>query len=199
MRELARRLGVQEEWVYEDPWEALRRALSGALEGSFDDLMAGRTVRLKMRERSKYQTLSGRIEFYSTSARRAGLSPLPLQVEHEVPRGWFMLLNSATPHYTHTQFREVYDPIPAIVLVNMEDAAELGLRDGDRVLLYNELGSVEVRVSGVLWSPRQLIGLNGEPQNSLMGTETQEVGGGPTFNSTLVKIRKVGGNCSAHA
>lgn len=197
MRELARRLGVREEWVYEDPWAAVRRALSGALEGSSEDMLWGGTLKLRMRSRSEYQTPSGRIELYSARAAEAGLSPLPRQAKLEVPKSWFLLLNSATPRYTHTQFREVYGPIPPIVLVNPDDAAELGLEDGDRAALHNELGRVEVRVvvssdvpRGVLWSPRQLIGLDGELQNSLVSTETQEIGGGPTFNSTLVKLER---------
>ncbi|ABL79026.1 molybdopterin-dependent oxidoreductase [Thermofilum pendens] len=191
--ELARRLGAPE-WVCRDPLDVLREALGGALEGSFEDLLAGKTLRLKARRLDEYQTPSGRIELYSRRALELGFSPLPVQGEYDGEG--FVLLNSATPLYTHTQFRDVYGPIPAVVHVNPVDAERLGVRDGDLVELYNEHGSVVVKAQvtelvppGVLWSPRQLVGLDGSPQNSLVPTETQRIGGGPVFNSTRVFAR----------
>lgn len=197
MRELAGRLGIGEDWIYEDPWEALGRALEGALEGgSLSDLLRGETLRLKMKPREEYQTPTGRIEFYSKMAERLGLNPLPKQLLLEAAEGSFMLLNSASPRYTHTQFREVYGDIPAVVMMSVEDAMRLGVESGEEVILYNELGEVEVEAivtegvpRGVLWSPRQLVGLNGEPQNALVHPWTQRIGGGPTFNSTVVRVR----------
>lgn len=196
--ELARRLGISEAWVYEDPWEALGKALRGAFEnGSFEDLLAGKTLKLKSRPRDKYQTPTGKIEFYSIIAEQKGYSPLPVQLELQPPEGYFVLLNSATPRYVHTQFREVYGPQPAIVKINPADAEALGVEDGDTVTLYNEHGEVKVKAvvtdevpPGVLWSPRQLIGLDGQPQNAITSSRTQELGGGSTFNSTLVKVKK---------
>ncbi len=195
MRELARRLGVKQDWIFEDPWEALRRALEGALEnGAFEDLLQGKPLRLRMRNRAHYPTPSGKIEFYSKRAEEEGLPPLPSQFLPE--EEGYILLNSATLNYTHTQFREVYGEIPAIVMINEGDAERIGIEKGGIVTLYNELGEVKVKAivtdqvpKGVLWSPRQLRGLNGEPQNLLVTGETQRIGGGPIFNSTRVRIR----------
>jgi anaerobic selenocysteine-containing dehydrogenase len=79
--------------------------------------------------------------------------------------------------------------------MNPRDAERLGITDGDSVSLNNELGSIRVEVEvthrvlqRVLWSPRLLKGLNGEPQNLLMNGEAQKIGGGPVFNSTIVNV-----------
>ncbi len=194
--ELARRLKLPE-WVCEDPFDLLRRALGEALEGSFEALLRGEVLRLRRRPLEEYQTPSGKIELYSSKALQLGLNPLPEQPEPPGREGYFVLINTATPLYTHTQFRDVYGPIPAIVHVNPEDARSLGVADGEAVELCSEEGCVAVRIvlsdsvpRGVLWAPRQHVGLNGVPLNTLVSTATQRIGGGPVFNSTLVRLRK---------
>ena len=126
-------------------------------------------MRLRTRPLDEYQTPSGKIELYSTTAIKLGHSPLP-EMEYVKGKG-FVLLNSATPKYTHTQFRDVYGPIPAIVQINPEDAKKFGIRGGEEVVLYNENGEVSVKAQvvdkvprGVLWSPRQLVDINGRPR-----------------------------------
>jgi len=54
------------------------------------------------------------------------------------------------------------------VKYNLKDAQDLGITNDDKVVIYNKYGRVKVYISdsvprGVLWSPRQFIGLNGEP------------------------------------
>jgi len=195
---LAERLGLEDEWLREDPWDVLRRAFEGAFaDGGFDDLLAGRTLKLKMRPRDEYQTPTGRVEFHSTRAEEQGVNPLPLQHPIAHDKGEYVLLTSGVAEYTHSQFRDVYGPIEPIVWINEGDAEGLGVVDGDAVELSNELGTVSVRAvvtdgvgRGVLWSPRLWEGLNGRPQNTLMSGRAQPLGGGPVFNSTLVRVRK---------
>ncbi|MEZ0344944.1 MAG: molybdopterin-dependent oxidoreductase [Infirmifilum sp.] len=189
---LAEKLGLEDICISVE--EALRIALEGGLEGSFDELLKGRVLRLRYRRLDEYQTPSGKIEFYSTRALELGLDPLPRLVEDG---SGFTLLNSAHPLYTHTQFRDVYGPIPAVVHISVGDAERVGLSQGEIVELYNERGSVEVKVNvtsdvpeGVLWCPRELVGLNGVPMNVLAPTERQGIGGGPVFNSIRVFVRK---------
>lgn len=196
---LAERLGFRDSRLFEDPWSVLEKAFENAFEdGSFEDLLEGRVLRLRSRGRSEYQTPSGKIELWSSVAEERGLSPLPEQLD--VGEGGFVLLNSATLKYTHTQFREVYGEIPAVVHVNPVDAEKLGLGDGDLVVLYNELGRVllKARLSGdvpegAVWAPRQLKGLDGTPLNVLIPTAVQKIGGGPVFNSVRVWLRRAGG------
>lgn len=197
MRELARRLRLKEKWLYENPWKALKKAFRGAFEeGEFKDLITNATLKLKAKPRNKYQTPTGKIELYSKKAENIGLNPLPTQIRIDRDEDEFTLLSSSLPYYTHTQFQDVYGPIPRIVWINTQDAEKLGIREGDTIELYNKLGAVEVKATvtdkippRVLWSPKLLIGLNRKPLNILTPGTTQKIGGGPIFNSTIVKVR----------
>jgi anaerobic selenocysteine-containing dehydrogenase len=196
MREIARRLDLADEWLYEDPWPVIELALADALEGgSFESLRSGEMLPLKMKPASSYPTPSGKIEFYSSQAAEKGWSPLPVQDPLHNDDESLILLTSATPRYTSTQFQEVYGPIPAEVMVNPQDAAVRAIQDGQVVVLVNDRGRVQVNAAisdavpeGVLWSPRQSEGLAGEPQNCLTSSRPQEIGGGPRFNSTTVTL-----------
>jgi anaerobic selenocysteine-containing dehydrogenase len=198
MREIAGRLGLTEGWLFEDPWAAVGGALEGAFEqGSLDSLRSGATLELKKKPGDRYPTPSGRIEFYSSQAAGRGWNPLPAQAPRGGPKDSFVLLTSATPKYTGTQFQEVYGAIPAVVVINVRDARKLGIQDGDRVALSNERGEVSMRAmvsdavgEAVLWSPKQSEGLGGQPQNCLVSSEPQEIGGGSRFNSTRVTVSR---------
>jgi anaerobic selenocysteine-containing dehydrogenase len=196
MREMAKRLGRTEDWLFEEPRAALEVALRGAFEGGTPaDLLGGADLRVRERSRMEYQTPSGKVEFYSTVAREP-ITPLPRQLP--VEGGDFTLLNSALPQWTHSQFRDVYGEIPLTVWVNRDDAARLGIADGDPVTLSNEGGEIELRASvgdrvgpGVLWSPRPLVDHMGRAQNALVSGVPQALGGGPRYDSARVKITRV--------
>jgi anaerobic selenocysteine-containing dehydrogenase len=195
MRELARLVGVAESWVYEDPWVAVREALKDAFaDGSVDEFMGGAQLRLRSRPRDEYQTPTGRIEFAATSVPE-GVTQLPRQVELSVDLDEFTLLSSSVPNYLHTQFRDVYGAIPCEVWVNPLDAERHSVGDGDEGTLFNDLGRLKVtfRVTnrvqqGVMWSARELVDGEGNPQNGLASGTPQRIGGGPMFNSVRVRI-----------
>jgi anaerobic selenocysteine-containing dehydrogenase len=197
MAELAGRLKRTEGWLYEDPWQALGRACRGALAGgTFADLLAGKRLRLRCAPRRSYPTPSGKIEFRSARARELGLAELPRHRPRQSGQRELVLLNSSLRRYTHTQFQEIYGPIPAYVLMNPRDARERGLAGEQTVVLANAQGEITVKLRvgdsvppGVLWSPKELCGLKGEPQNLLTAADPQAVGGGSVFNSTLVTVR----------
>jgi anaerobic selenocysteine-containing dehydrogenase len=201
MRNLASRLGQTEEWLYEDEWAVLERAVEPALgEGCLDRLRTGELLEARLKPTDRYPTPSGKIEFVSSTAERAGLDPLPGQSELKALEGEFIMLASAATKFTSTQFREVYDPIPALVEINPEDATRLGIEDGQVVILSNEQSQVMLAASvteavpvGVVWSPRQLTGLGEAPQNALTSSLPQTIGNGPRFNSTRVRITPVEG------
>jgi len=197
MHELAKELRIRDEWVYEEPWEALRKTLRFAFEeGSVDDLFNGKIMKLRSKPKTEYQTPSGKIELYSSKAKEMDLNPLPEQVPlGELENGWFILLNSSLPNYTHSQFTDVYGPIPQTVWINIEDSNTLGIKDGEEVQIYNNLGEVTLRAivtnkvpKGVLWTPRPVTGINGNPLNSLVSSTSQTIGKGPMFNTTKVKL-----------
>ncbi len=197
MRELAKGLGLRKEWLYVDPWETVGTALEDAFTGgSYKDLLQGSILRLRSRRVDEYQTPTGKIEFHSTTAGNAGANPLPVQLPLYVDEVEFILLTSATPKYTHSQFRDVYGMIPRTVWVNTDDAKENGISEGATVRLHNMRGELEVRAivttrvpRGVVWSPRPIRDERGNHQNTLVASTAQPIGGGPTFNSTLVKIK----------
>jgi anaerobic selenocysteine-containing dehydrogenase len=200
MHELARQMGFKEDWLYEDPWEALRKSLMNAFEdGSVKDFFGGKVMKLKLRSMNEYQTRSGKVEFYSSKAVEIGLNPLPEQLPIEQSEeGWFTLLNSSLPNYTHSQFTDVYGPIPQIVWINPEDSKNIEVEDGETLEVYNDLGRVTLRATvtdkvsrRVLWAPRPVTGIDGNPLNSLASSTPQTIGRGPTFNTTKVKLRRI--------
>lgn len=196
--QLARILNLNDEWLYEDPWKAAQKALKDAFEnGSIADLKNGRTLKLKFKPINEYQTPSGKIEFYALKAKEFDLPPLPQQPQLN-ENGEFILLNTATSKYTNSQFQDVYGPKPPLVLINPADAEAYTIKNDDLVELYNEFGSIKTRAKisdslprGTLWTPREGNDVDGKPKNLIITDKTQKLGGGPTFNSTKVKIVKV--------
>lgn len=194
--QIAERLQLTDAWLYEDPWEAIEKAFQNALEkGSISDLKEGKIVTLKMKPEAEYQTPSGKIEFF---AEAAGPEITPLPRQYPLPENGFVFLNSAVKKYTHTQFQDVHGLIPPLVFINIDDARKYTIHDSDTVELYNELGSIKLKAvisvsvpQGVLWAPRQGNDVESAPQNKIMPDTTQKIGGGPTFNTTLVKLRKL--------
>jgi anaerobic selenocysteine-containing dehydrogenase len=196
MQELAKKLDRKETWLFEDPWEALQETLTESYqEGDLQDVLDGSVLQLKLRPYNEYQTPSGKIEFAASKASDIGVGALPTQETLKSSDDWFTLLNSSISKYTHSQFTDVYGPIPQIVWINPNDAADREIQDGDIVEVFNELGSVTLRAkltekisASTLWAPRPLIGLNGNPLNILAPGTSQNIGGGPVFNSIKVQI-----------
>ncbi len=196
MRAIARRIGITEAWVYEDPWPVLERAFESALEkGDFQLLKKGKQVLLKTKPRNQYDTPSGKIELFASNALQKGFSPLPEQIDPGFKKGEFTLLTSATTRYTSTQFQDIYGPIPAVITIHPVDAGIAGVKEGDDAAIVNQRGHVKVKISvsntvpkGVLWAPRQFEDADGNPLNLLMSGTPQKIGGGPRFNSTKVRL-----------
>ena len=197
MKEMMARLAISEPWLLEEPRTALKVALCGAFDdGTPVNLHAGVDLRVRERSSDEYQTPSGKVEFYSTVA-IPPITPLPRQLPVGND-GFFTLLNSALPQWTHSQFRDVYGEIPPTFWMNAGDAKRLGISDGDYVTLNNSAGELVLRATvgdrvkpGVLWSPRPLLDHLGRPQNQLTPGRTQIIGGGPLYNSINVKLRRV--------
>jgi len=197
MIELANRLKVEEPWVHVDPWQDMAEILNEAfIEGDFNDLMEGKPLQVRHKPLDEYQTPTGKLEFSSTSA-TDGISSLPYQYEIETEEGELIMLNSALPQYTHTQFRDVYYDIPCTAWVNPQDAEKHSLTDRGTYLIYNEQGELQVTINitkkvppGVIWTPRELIDPEGNIQNSLAPGTPQKIGGGPMFNTIKVRFKE---------
>ena len=198
MTGLARRLGLQEPWLYEDAPTAIASAMRDAFEnGNMQDLMSGRRLRLACRPRNHYPTPSGKMEFYAAALAK-GQSPMPTQKKWGAETEQFIFMTSSVSNHTHTQFQEVYGSIPAVVHINPKDAEKSGIDHGEDILLRNHLGSLRLRAvisealpEGVVWSPKEAADLDGISQNSLMSSRPQTMGNGPRFNTTRVSLEKL--------
>ena len=198
MWEIARRLGLQDQWLYEEPRQALVHALRDSLDRPEEIFTAGdRVFSLRTYPEDKYLTPSGKIEFYSTKAVEQGFSPLPVY-EPENNENGFVLISSAVSQYTNSQFQEVYGPVPAQIYLHPEDMDRLGIKEGEKVAVYNSKAGVlliakkdDALQRGMVWAPRNLIGLNGVPLNQLAEPSPPRIGKGSTYNSLAVWIKKV--------
>ncbi len=104
-----------------------------------------------------FNTATGMIELYSFAFEDEGFDPLPDYTEHpEPPDGYFRLNYGRAPMHTFSRTGNnhfLYDLYPeSPVWVNPEVAENLGLRNGDRVILENSEGvssefSAKVRVT----------------------------------------------------
>jgi anaerobic selenocysteine-containing dehydrogenase len=202
MTALAERLELADPDVFEDPWSALAQSFDGALaEGSFKTLMDGEPAQLRCKAPDLYPTPSGKIEFAAATPLPPPIQPLPEFNPPLLESGEYILLNSAVPQYTHTQFQDIFGPIPSVVWINPLDANKLGISEGENVELFNSLGKTVVQAKitddvppGVLWVPKQFPGEGGtQPQNALCPGRPQTLGGGSTFNSTVVRVRRMVG------
>jgi len=178
-----------------DPYELLKLAFG---EEVFRKLAEEGAVELEPLPRDVYQTPSGKIEFYSSLALGEGLPPLPTPPEGDrAGEGELILITSAHSHYIHTQFEDVYGPIHSELHISPHDAEQLGIKVGDLAEVYNERGSVLLRVRvdpglgrGVAWVPRHSLAVNGKRVSVLMD-DSVDVYGGAVLNSTRVKVRRV--------
>ncbi|TFF95529.1 MAG: formate dehydrogenase, partial [Promethearchaeota archaeon] len=196
---ISEKLDIKKSEIWEEPLLVIKKSLNNSLKsGSFEDLINGNRLELRTKRINKYYTPSKKIEFSSTIAKKMGINPLPT-IDHPIlDSDEFILLTSSLKNYTHSQFLEIYGKIPPILKLNFEDAYELGIKDNMKVKIHNSFGYVKLnsKISihmkrGVLWAPKLVIGLDGNPINILSSNTPQKIGGGSSFNSTKVRIRKI--------
>jgi anaerobic selenocysteine-containing dehydrogenase len=169
----------------------------GAMDVAFADL--------------RFPTPSGRIELLSEeAARRWGVDPLPSWRE---PAEWtggesakphrypLHLLTPNTKNRIHSQFGNLpsiraLDPEPVVRLA-AEDARHRGLRPGDRARLYNDRGTLTLRVRvdhglrpGVVVVHNGWWLSEGGAVNVLSKARETDMGFGAAFHENLVEVEK---------
>ncbi len=156
--ELAKRLGLAEQFYGGDPETALVRMLapSGLTPEALRAAPGGITLKLETRyrkyEQSGFSTPSGRLELHSERLRGVGLDPLPDHVAPAIPhdpRFPLTLTTAKWPQYCHSQQRNQPSlrrrmPEPLVEL-HPETAAARGIREGDWIEISTPLGAMRAR------------------------------------------------------
>ncbi len=157
----------------------------------------------------KFNTPSGKIELYSERAKTQwGVDPLPQYVP--LKEGWrngavqypFHLLSPNTKNRIHSQFGNLQsiralDPEP-YATVNSGDAQSKNIRDGDHIRVFNDRGSLHIRVrTDASLRPGSVVIFNGYwhqegacPNALSEGRET-DMGYGAAFHDNLIDFEKV--------
>lgn len=194
MRLIAQKLGIKHSFLYEDPYQALRKALGSEV---FQELIRGKIVKIPYKKLEEYQTLTKKIEFYSLTAMSKNFPPLPspniIPVDKEYP---LILVSSANIKYTHTQFEDVYGPLPPLLYVSSEDAKKYDLRENEVVKVCSKYGCVKLKIKvservpqGVVFTYRSCTTVDHKRINEITSPEEDSLGGA-TLNTTYVKVIK---------
>jgi anaerobic selenocysteine-containing dehydrogenase len=160
-----------------------------------------------------FPTPSGKCEFYSAALEKQGIDPLPFfnppaesagsnpAVAAEYPLAFLSpparnFLNSSFAHLK--RFREL-EGEPRLEM-HAADAQERGIRDGDRVRVFNARGSLLLRARvngkprrGVVVAPSvwwKKYSPDRGNANNLTAQRTADLGGGATFYDCLVQVER---------
>jgi anaerobic selenocysteine-containing dehydrogenase len=159
-----------------------------------------------------FATPSGKVEFYSEAFAAKGLDPLPGFVAPKESRhgevGEYPLefLPRKADNYMNSTFgnsaghQKMENGRLGTLEMHATDAAARGIGNGDAVEVFNARGRLELtaRVDGTVpqgvvasrlsWNK---LSAGGHNVNLLTSRRLTDFGGGPTFYSTLVDVRKV--------
>jgi len=159
-----------------------------------------------------FHTASGKAELYSESLKAQGLDPVasfvpPEESRHAEAARTFPLelLGRKADNFLNTSFSNL-DSVremerPDLLEMSAADAAGRGIRDGDRVRVFNARGEVRLtaQVNGAVrpgvvaarldWAKLSPDGVN---INALTSERLTDIGQAATFYSTLVEVQKSG-------
>jgi anaerobic selenocysteine-containing dehydrogenase len=209
-RRLARRMEMTEPSLY-DSDEELARTLLGSghpwMEGiTVEGLRARGYARLNVDRpflpfAEGFPTSSGRLEFHSERAARAGHDPLPGFTPPADPGDGLVLISAASHHFLNSTFgnnpelrRRAGAPV---VVLHPDDAAARGVADGARVRVRNARGAFEataevadrVRPGVAATTKGHWAKLNGGATvNATVDERDSDMGHGAVFHDNRVEI-----------
>ena len=213
--ELARRLGLADPLLAAGP-EACYRHLIRRLPVTLEELWkAGGPVQLPSDEyvpgtllEKGLATESGRFELYSLAIekyRGIGLKPLPEYIPPVEKEGFpFRMCSSPRlPAHLHSRLRGVpyskaLNPRPE-AQINPQDARELGVEDGDDLVISTENGSIKLKAMVTIQADRGCVyvphGFAEADPNAILSLEDVDpYSGFPAFRSRPVRVEKAGGD-----
>jgi anaerobic selenocysteine-containing dehydrogenase len=159
-----------------------------------------------------FKTPSGKIEFFSEALAALGVDPLPgfvppIESRHTKQSEYPLeFLPRKADHYMNSTFANLpgHQLMEAAHTNRLEihtiDAVARGICEGDTIEIFNDRGSLRmtahvngnvspgVVASRLNWNK---LSLGGNNVNLLTSQQLTDFGGGPTFYSTLVEVRKV--------
>ena len=222
-RRLAARMGFDEDCFRDSDEDICRTALKSAsprMRGiGWEGVKEAGWQRLNVAERfapfaeGGFPTPSGKCEFHSAALEKQGIDPLPFfnppaesagsnpAVAAEYPLAFLSpparnFLNSSFAHLK--RFREL-EGEPRLEM-HAADAQERGIRDGDRVRVFNARGSLLLRARvngkprrGVVVAPSvwwKKYAPDRGNANNLTAQRTADLGGGATFYDCLVQVER---------
>lgn len=170
-----------------------------------------------------FKTTSGKVEIYSSTMKQYGYDPLPVYKEPaespvstpDIAKDYPLILTSGGREsvYFHSQFRalpRLREVVPyPYVEINPKKAKELGIEDGDWVIVESPRGSIKVKasyfdgidprvfqVSRGWWQGCEELGLlghgwDGANVNLLIDNKARDpVNGSSAMRSSLCKVRR---------
>jgi anaerobic selenocysteine-containing dehydrogenase len=159
-----------------------------------------------------FATPSGKIEFYSDALAAQGVDPLPAflpapESRHTAASEHYPLefLPRKADNYMNSTFinlpghRKLESAHNGILEIHTEDAAFRGIAEGDAVEVFNDRGAIllHAHVNGAVQPGVVAARLNwnklsagGHNVNLLTSQRLNDLGGGPTFYSVLVDVRR---------
>jgi anaerobic selenocysteine-containing dehydrogenase len=217
-RRLAARMGFAEPCFRDSDEDICRTALGGHMDWS--RLKAQGWQRLEVPERfapfarGGFPTPSGKCELYSEWLEKQGVDPLPfynppaeVADERLAERYPLAFLSPPARHFLNSTFANLarfreFEREPRLEM-HPEDAAPRGIRDGDRVRVFNARGgyTLTARVNGkprrgvvvapsLWWKKHAPDRCNA---NNVTAQRIADLGGGATFYDCRVQVARVGG------
>lgn len=213
--DLAHRLGAGEYF----PWKDAEELNSWLLEPTgytVEDLKAHpegivyKPLRYEKWKEAPLATSTGKVEFLSPYLKSFGLSELPEYVSPSYraepdPQYPYVLTTGARKLlFVHSRYHNIprfHKACPeAEMEIHPEDAAELGIRDGESVVLESKVGALEMKARVV--AENEIIkgcvhGIHSFIRNNVnritVDLENDPISGFPLLKSIAVKISKIGG------
>jgi len=155
----------------------------------------------------KFETPSGKIELYSAeAAEKWGIKPLPeyVNINHSSDNDRYPLtfMTSNTGSRIHSQFGNLkiirdFAKVPCVG-ISPVDAQVRGLKEGDSVRIFNQLGELYNKITiserilpGMVVLPNGIWFNEGGGVNSLIAGEVTDIGYGAAFHDNRVEIEGV--------
>ena len=215
-RRLAARMGFDEPCFRDSDEDICRTALGSSFDWSELKQRGWQRLSKPMRfapfAQGGFPTPSGKCELYSAALEKQGVDPLPFynppaEVADEALAGRFPLAFISPParHFLNSSFANLarfreFEREPHLDM-HPDDAAARGIREGDRVRVFNDRGgyTLKARVNGkprrgVVVAPSvwwKKYARDGGNANNVTSQRTSDLGGGATFYDCRVQVERV--------